>query len=178
MKNVSKKVAQLWSDKRATSAIEFSFFASLLALALINVVDVSTYVYQRMEVQNATEMGAQAAFKACDINYLPATKKCSGLNNAVTAAVQSTSLGTKVTLQSGFPSEGYYCLDSSGALQYVGSVSQAKPVDCSAVSMPTLIPHDYIQVKTTFTYQPLFSSVAVTSLLTTPMTSTSWMRMD
>lgn len=176
-KRVSKIAVQFRSDKRATSAIEFSFFAGMLSLALVNVVDMSSYVYKRLEVDNATEMGAQAALKACSISSLPATTNCSGLTSAVTAAVQSSSLGTEVTVQSGYPAEGYYCVNSSGALQYVGSI-YSKPTDCTAAGMPSLQPHDYIEIKTTFAYQPILSDLSVTTLLTTPITATSWMRLD
>lgn len=177
LKMVSKKLVQFRADKKATSAVEFSFFVGMLSLALVNVVDVSNYVYQRMEANNATEMAAQAALKACNINSLPATKNCSGLMSAVTAAVQSTSLGKKVALQSGYPAEGYYCVNSGGALQYVGGIG-AEPADCTAAGMPNLQPHDYLEIKTTFAYQPILSGLSVTGLLTTPITSTSWMRLD
>lgn len=177
LKGLSTKAAQFRADKRGTSAIEFSFFAGMLSLALVNVVDVSNYVYQRMEAENATEMAAQAALKACNITSLPATTNCSGLMSTLTAAMHSTSLGTEVTLQSGYPAEGYYCVNSSGALQYVGSID-FKPTDCTAAGMPTLKPHDYIEIKTTFAYQPILSNLSVTSLLETPITATSWMRLD
>ena len=177
LNSTSKTRGGFWSDRRATSAIEFSLFASMLTLAMVNVVDVSSYVYKRMEVGNATEMAAQAALKACNISSLPATTNCSGLMNAVTAAVQSTSLGTDITLQSGYPAEAYYCVNGSGALQYVGGVN-SKPADCTAAGMPNLQPHDYIEIKTTFAYEPILSGLSVAALLTTPIAATSWMRLD
>ena len=97
--NVTKTVAAIKSDQRGVSAIEFSFFAGLLSLGALNTADVSIYIYQRMELENATQMGAQAARSTCDpsAGQLPATTNCPGLVNAVTAAVRSTSLGTKVS---------------------------------------------------------------------------------
>ena len=51
------------------------------------------------------------------------TQNCPGLNNAIAASIQSTSLGTAITLASGYPAEGYYCVDTSGVLQSVGTLS-------------------------------------------------------
>jgi len=176
-KRKPKKRLSFWSDKRGTSAIEFSLFAGMLCIGLLNTVDVSVYYYQKMEVDNATRMGAQAAWKACDINSLPATVNCSGLNAAVARAVQSTSLGKNVTLQSGSPSEGYYCLDSTGTLQYVSAVS-SRPLDCSATGMASLQPVDYLKVDTTYSFKPIFSGISIAGMLPSPITQTSWIRMD
>lgn len=167
------------SDVRGTSAIEFSFFASLLSLSLLNVTDVSVYIYKRMEVENAAQMGVQAAFKACDPSngYLPATTNCPGLTTTVAGAVQSTSLGAAVQVQSGSPSEGYYCLNSSGSLQYVSPVSD-KPSDCSSAGMATLLPEDYIQITTTYAYTPMFPGVSIGSAFGTSISKTAMIRLD
>ena len=167
------------ADVRGTSAIELSFFASLLSLSLLNVTDVSVYVYKRMEVENAAQMGVQAAFKACDPSngYLPATTNCPGLTTAVTNAVQSTSLGATVQVQNGSLSEGYYCLNSSGSLQYVSSVS-GKPSDCSSVGMAALQPEDYLQITTTYSYAPMFSGVSVAAAFGNSITKTAMIRLD
>jgi Flp pilus assembly protein TadG len=172
----TNKQATLGSDQRGVAAIEFALFGGLLSLAMLNVTDISVYLYQRMQVEYATEMGAQAALGACG-SALPATTKCSGLTDAVQNAVASTSLGTRVSLQSGSPSEGYYCVNSSNALQYVSDVSSSKPASCSAAGTPGLLPGDYIQVQTTFSYVPLFPGITVTGTFTTPITRTAWMRL-
>src|SRR5207342_3113846 len=106
----------IWADQRGVAAIEFGLFAIFLSVSLANVTDVSIYIYQRMQVENATQVAAQAIWKTC-ASSLPATTKCNGLATAVQRAVQSTSLGASVTLISGSPSEGYYCVNSSNALQ-------------------------------------------------------------
>jgi Flp pilus assembly protein TadG len=176
---VAKHATALTSDQRATSAIEFAFFAGLLCIGLLNMTDVSIYIYQRMELENATEMGAQAAWKTCDPNnnQVPATTNCSGLTTAITNAVQGTSLGTAVSLQSGSPTEGYYCVNSSGALQYVSGVS-SKPADCTVAGSPTLQPGDYITVTASYTYSPLFPGITVASAFTTPIIKTAMMRLE
>jgi Flp pilus assembly protein TadG len=163
--------------QRGVSAIEFAILAPFLSVAVLNVSDVSIYVFQRMEVENATEVAAQAAWKTCNTpTLLPATTNCDAFRQAVTNAVQSTSLGTRVTFQANSPSEGYYCVNSSNALQYVGAVS-SQPADCSAAGMPNLKPGDYVQIQTTFVYTPLFNGITIGGLLATPITSLAMMRL-
>jgi len=169
-------VRMLNTDQRGVAAIEFALVAAFLSFAILNVADISIYVYQRMEVENATEVAAQAAVKNCNTAQLPATTNCPALANAVKNAVQSTSLGTKVALQSGSPSEGYYCVNSSNALQYMSGVAN-KPADCSAAGTPSLQPGDYIQINTTFSYAPLFPGITVAGTFTTPITKSALMRL-
>jgi Flp pilus assembly protein TadG len=166
----------IWADQGGVAAIEFGLFSIFLSLALVNVADVSIYIYHRMQVENATQVAAQAAWKACDLPQLPATVNCPGLTTAVQNAVKSTSLGTSVALVAGSPSEGYYCVNSSNALQYVSAVS-SKPADCTAAGMPSLQPGDYIQVQTTFPYAPLFPGLSVTGTFATPINRTAMMRL-
>jgi Flp pilus assembly protein TadG len=173
---IRKHIAALRSDRRGVAAIEFAVFASLISIGMLNVTDVAVYVYQRMEVEYATQAGAQAAWHACTVNQLPATNNCAGLNTAVQNAVQSTSLGTHVTLQSGSPSEGYYCVNSSGSLQYMNDVNH-KPTDCSAAGSAGVPPADYITVSTTFAYAPMFPGISVTGTFATPITRTALMRL-
>jgi len=175
-----KKSAALPSDQQGASAIEFAIFAGILCFGLLNTADISIYIYKRMQVENATEMSVQAAWKACDPDkgQLPATTSCPGLTAAITAAVQSTTLGSQVSFQVGSPSEGFYCLNSSGALQYVGAVSSPPPTDCSVTGLPTQQPSDYIQITTTYSYAPLFPGVTVASAFTTPIVRTGKMRLN
>jgi hypothetical protein len=179
LETMARKTADMRRDQSGVSAIEFAFVSGLLVLGLLNTIDVSIYLYQRMELENATQMGVQAVWKACDPNdgHLPATTSCPGLTTAITKAVQSTSLGGRVSLGSGSPAEGYYCLNSSGALQYVSDVSN-EPADCSAAGMPSLQPSDYIQISTTFDYAPLFRVVSVAGAFQTPITKTAMMRLN
>jgi len=166
----------IWVDQRGVAAIEFGFFAIFLSFALANVTDVSIYVYQRMQVDNATQVAAQAVLKTCS-SKLPATTSCTGLTTAVNNALGSTSLGASVSLISGSPSEGYYCVNSSNALQLVNAVTSPKPADCTAAGTPSLQPGDYIQVQTTFSYTPLFGRLSVASAFATPITSSAMLRL-
>jgi Flp pilus assembly protein TadG len=173
------RIKAMSTDLRGVAAIEFGIFAVFLALALANVVDVSIYLYQRMQAENATEVAAQAAWKTCDLTVLPPTTDCAAFAASVTAvqnALGSTSLGTRVALVSGSPSVGYYCVNSSNALQYVSDIS-SKPADCTAAGTPSLQPGYYIQVQTTFTYTPIFPGMSVSSTFPTPINKTSLMRL-
>src|SRR3954447_26218264 len=91
----------IWADRRGVAAVEFGLFAIFLSLALVNVTDVSIYIYQRMQAENATQVAVQAAWKTCDPSQLPATTKCAGLATALQKALQSTSLGARISLVSG-----------------------------------------------------------------------------
>jgi Flp pilus assembly protein TadG len=164
------------ADQRGVAAIEFGVFAIFLSLTLANVADVSIYIFQRMQAENATQVAAQAAWKACDLSQLPAITNCPGLATAIQNAIQSTSLGTRVSLVSGSPSEGDNCFNASNELQHVSDVS-SKPADCTAAGMPSLQPGDYIQVQTTFSYAPLFPGLSVTGTFPTPINRTAMMRL-
>jgi Flp pilus assembly protein TadG len=167
----------IWADQRGVAAIEFGLFAIFLSLALVNVTDVSIYIYQRMQAENATQVAAQAALKACS-SSLPATQNCSApLATAVSNALKSTSLGTSISLISGSPSEGYYCVNSSNALQFVSAVTSPKPADCTAAGTPSLQPGDYLLVQTTFPYAPLFPGLSVASTFATPIARTAMLRL-
>jgi len=170
------KIRAISTDRPGVAAIEFALCAVFLSPMLVNVVDVSIYIYQRMEAENATQVAAQAAWKACDLSQLPATTNCPGLTAAVRNSLASTSLGTSVSLISGSPSEGYYCVNSSNALQYISDVS-SKPADCTAAGMPNLQPGDYIVVQTTLPYASLFPGLSVASTFATPITSKAIMRL-
>src|SRR6516164_5205545 len=112
---IHQALGTFWSNERAAAAVEFAAPALLLAVGLLNAIDVGYYAYKRMEVENAAQVGAQAAWKTCydSSTMLPATQNCAGLNAAITTAIQSTSLGTAIKLALGYPVEGYYCVNTS-----------------------------------------------------------------
>lgn len=166
---------RLLRDDRGVAAIELSLIMSFAVVGCLNVADLVVYARDRLEVENAAAMGAQAALKTCDAQHVPATVDCPGLNAAITAAVQSTGLGTGISVASGYPEEGYYCVNSSGVLTYVSSVS-SKPTDCTSAGTPNNFPGDYVEVETSFTYAPLFPGITVTGAFPGTITKTAWMR--
>jgi Flp pilus assembly protein TadG len=163
-------------DTRGVAAVEFALGTLVLAVGLLNVADIGLYVYTRMEVDYASQMGAQAAWKTCNdqTTMLPATQKCTGLNTVITTSIQSTTLGASVSLPAGSPSENYYCINASNALQVVGSLN-SPPSDCSAAGNPGLRPGDYLLVQVNYSYAPLFPGVSVMSAST--ISRTSWVRL-
>jgi len=185
MAAVFQKLRMLRANARGIAAIEFAFTGLMLVLGLMNAVDVGFYAYKRMEVENSAEAGTQAAWKTCNnvngAQYLPATYptgNCPGLNNAITTAIQATSLGTAVTLASGYPTEAYYCVNASNVLQNVGSVSSSPPANCAAAGNSGYIPGDYLQVQVTYAYKPLSSGLTVMNALgISSITKATWMRL-
>jgi hypothetical protein len=131
-----------------------------------------------MELNDAAQAGAEAALVTCGSpGKLPATVNCAGLNSAVTAAAQGTSLANTVSIAS--TSENFYCINSSGVLVTVGTFPNAKPGDCSSVNPgSTDAPGDYVVITASFTYNPVFPAASLASLLTTPITKTVWMRIS
>jgi len=165
-------------DKRGLAAIEFALIGGFLIFGLFNMIDFGRYLYAKMEVQNAAQMGVQLVWNTCNTPNLPATTACANESVALTTGVQSTSLGSAVTVVSGYPTEGWYCVNGSGALVSVAAISSAKPADCTAAGVPANQPADYFVVRTTYTYAPLFTAFSVANVLPTPITSTNYMRMQ
>jgi Flp pilus assembly protein TadG len=89
------RIREFARDTRGVAAIEFALGTLMLAVGLLNVADIGLYIYTRMEVDYASQMGAQAAWKTCNdqTTMLPATQNCTGLNTAITTSIQSTTLG-------------------------------------------------------------------------------------
>ncbi len=173
--------ARFWlfaRDRRGAATIEVALTTLFMAYSVMNVADISIYAYTRMQLQNAAQMGAQAAYETCGSDKLPATSKCADLSAAVTRGIQSTALRTSVTLKSGSPAEGWYCINSANALQYMSAYS-SKPADCSGAGMASLQPGDYIKVETQHTYSPLFpSNTTVGSLLNRSMSASALVRLE
>ena len=166
----------LRKDVRGLAAIEFALIGGFLSMAVLNLSDICVYALDKQQLDNATEMGAQAAWANCDLNHIPATVKCGNLTNAVTTAIHGTSLGGSVALQAGYPSEGYYCVNAGGTLQMVSDVS-TRPADCSAAGNASAAPGDFVQIKTSYSYTPIFPGLTVLALMPANMQSTSWMRL-
>jgi Flp pilus assembly protein TadG len=157
------------------SAIEMSLVGVFFSAALINAVEIGRYGMALMQVGNAAQAGVAAANHTCDIEHLPATTNCDSLYSAVGAAVQSTSLGTRVSVQ-GQISEGWYCINSAKALEYVAPVN-SKPADCTAVSNPSGSPGLYLAVHATYVYQPIFPGLTIAETFATPINKTAWQRL-
>lgn len=161
----------LGADDRGVAAIETALVGSLLIAALMNVVEVSRYAYVSAQVSAATQAGAQAAAIACDPNETPATVNCPEVADAVEASLHGSSLGEAIHLD-GALEEGWYCVTADDKLQYASGAG-SKPSDCGAGGQPGL----YLQVRTTYAYQPLFPGLTVAAAFSGAIERTAWMRM-
>ncbi len=188
------EILAAWSTRsEGAAAVELALITPMLVVAMLNIVDVSVYAYNRMQVQNAAQMGAEAAWATCNENTpseLPATNTtaCPNLQTAVSSAITKTMLGSKVTLSASSPAEAYYCTTTSGGLQLVGTgpgtvgspPAKPSPDTCAAVagaSDPSAEPGDYVQINVSYTYTPIFAGVTVVGLLGATVTQSVWMRL-
>ena len=160
--------------------MELALVAGTLSTVMLNGVEIARFYFAKMEVQNATQMAAQNVWKTCDTpSKAPVTSNCSARTSAITTGLQSTSLGSAVSLASGYPTEGYYCAKTSdGSLTNVGAVTSQKPATCSPNGSGADSPGDYIVIQAQYTYAPLFRGITIGSLLPTTIASTTTMRIQ
>jgi Flp pilus assembly protein TadG len=59
----SRKLLRCGSSRTASAAVEFALVSPILALLLVNVVDYSMLIWDQMQVDDAAEVGAQAAYR-------------------------------------------------------------------------------------------------------------------
>jgi hypothetical protein len=170
--------------------VEFALWLLLLAYPTLNVVDLGFYVFKTMQVRQAAQAGAQTAESICGYNgKSPAATACTSLTTTlITNSVQSTSLGTGVTLSSA--NEGWYCNNTSGALVLasgtstwaaVGGTAATEPSSCNAtVTGDTDLPGDYVLVSVSYAYVPLLKGAALLNVLTSnsTITQTAYMRIN
>jgi Flp pilus assembly pilin Flp len=168
LRDVSCRLGRFLTEEDGNVVIEFALVAPILVVLIVNILDFSSLIWDQMEVDYSAQVGAQAAYKECSTRTLPAklTTNCPNLDTKVRTAIQSTSLGTGVSLSSGYPTETYYCV-SSTSLQSVGSYSSPpSPFDCSAVGSASTRPGDYIEVDVSYSYTPTFARLSLASAQT------------
>jgi Flp pilus assembly protein TadG len=144
------------------SAVEFVLCLSLLVYPLINVFDLGLYVYQRMQVENAAQMGVQAAYNTCSQAYpSPSFTNCGSTGTtAVTSATGTTSLPTaNLSVATG---------------EYLNNAKQTGSGTLTAT--PPSATGDYVAVQVSYPYSPLFGLATVISAST--IVRTHWMRMN
>jgi len=175
-----KTLFRLLRDQSGLAAMELALVAGTLSTVMLNGVEIARFYFAKMEVQNATQMAAQAVWKNCDTPAKsPVTINCSARTTAMTNGLQSTSLGSNVTLSSGYPTEAYYCAATAdGSLINVGSVSSPKPTTCSPNGSGADTPGDYIVIQARYTYAPIFTGITIGSLLPTTITASTKMRIQ
>jgi Flp pilus assembly protein TadG len=180
MRKLTLRARNLLKDASGLATIEFAFASTALMYGLLNGLEAARYSFQKMEVANAVHAAAHAAWNACDTKHLPAKTNCTGLTAAITGGIQSTSLGSGVTLtSSSYPSEGYYCITSAGALKKEADYTATKPTNCSAESDSSHAPGDYLVISGKATYAPIFGrKLTIGYLLPTTLTAQSSIRLQ
>ena len=181
-----RPLCRLLRDESGLAAMELALVAGTLSTVMLNGVEIGRFYFAKMELQNATQMAAQNVWKVCDTpTKAPVTRNCAGRTTAMETGLQSTSLGTSVTLSSGYPTEAYYCASTTdGSLIIVGPVSNndgtaaTKPSTCSPNGSGSDTPGDYIVIRAQYTYTPIFRGITIGSLLPTTVTSTTTMRIQ
>lgn len=170
--------------------MEFVIWFSVLVVPILSAFDIGAYAYQRMETQIAAQAAVQYVWHLCDytIGGTPAfdAAKCPKLSlSNITTAAQDTTLGSGISVTS--VGEGYYCVDSTGALHAVGTASSAigtaptppSPFTCaSVVAGSTTPPGDYVSATVSYSFTPIFSGVSIAGLLTSPITQTAYVRLN
>ncbi len=171
------------------AAVEFVLWVGILMVPTMNVVDLSFYAYQRMQVKTAAQAAVQAAWHLCDgktaTTKIP-VKNCTGALAVMQAAAQSTSLGTDVSLPAASVSEYYYCAKGSPlGLVQVGTKGSTTtlptsptPNSCTAVNGSSALPGDYLVATVSYTYKPIFSGMSILSVLGTSVTESAGQRID
>lgn len=157
------------------AAVEMALVSSLLAGALMNVAEVGRYAYTVTQVINASQAGVQIALARCAADKTPVTLKCPDVEDMAESAVESTSLGSQVTIQGGLV-EAWYCVGSDGALQQVATAAQNKPADCSAAGEKGRKPGLYVSVEVSHPYEPLFPGLTLVESLPDTIVRSARMR--
>lgn len=169
---------RLVRNTRAAASAELALILPGVAFILLNVVDLSIYIYTKMQVDLAAHEAVGAARVLCDTDAkLPATINCgSSLGTTMTSAAQSTTLGSSVTIAS--TAENYYCANATGTLVQVAAASATPPTTCTAtVSGSTSAPGIYIQTTASRSFSSVFPGASVAALLPATITRTAWMRL-
>jgi Flp pilus assembly protein TadG len=166
-----------WRCQDGAAAAELALVLVLLVVPVLNVIDLGTYVYDAMELNNAAQSAAQVAWAQCAATgKVPATinSNCPGLSAAMATAAQTTSLGSGVTVSS--TTEKWCCPGASNAALVCQGLVSTTPSNCGGSSGPA--PGDYIFVTVSYSYSPAYSAVSIASVLTSPITHTAWMRLS
>ncbi|MBV9016369.1 MAG: pilus assembly protein [Alphaproteobacteria bacterium] len=157
------RLLRLGQSDRGAAAVEFALVTTILVPLLLNMIDFSILIWSKMAVENAAQMGAQAAFHTCASGPLPATTNCANFSSAITTAIHSTSLGSNVSQASGSPNENYGCTSGTTIVSVGSYSSPPSPYDCSTVGNSGITPGDYVTVGVTYSYTPLFSGISLVS---------------
>ncbi|WP_373488835.1 TadE/TadG family type IV pilus assembly protein [Blastomonas sp.] len=176
---LGRRFGQLRLDSRGVAALELALILGVGTTVMLNGIEISRYYYAKMELENAAQMAAQNVFRVCDKSEkLPATIRCSDHTDAIGTALQSTSLGSNVTLSTDYPTEAYYCVSTGGALIQVAAANETRPNDCSSVGRSSDKPGLYLMIQAQYTYTPIFDAITIGSRLPATVRSSTMTRLS
>ena len=154
------------ADTSGAAASEFALLAISLVLGLLNAVDMGRYEYQRLQVENAAQAGAQAAWHTCNdpSSMLPATgPRTAGAADCPYGGNPEHHAGRRCCAH--LRVSGGARLPLRQLLERVGSslaVSPANPRIAAAGNWPRpASPGDYIEISVSFSWR--HSGVTVVS---------------
>ena len=167
-------------NRQAAVAAELALILPGIAFILLNVVDVSSYIWTKMRVDLAAHEAVGFVRATCgdEDGELPATypaNNCSAtldtnMADAAETAISGVTLGTLT--------EGYYCADADGELHLAGTLENPDD-DCSdQVAGSTSKPGNYISVTASYSFSPVFPGASVGSALPATITRTAWIRLE
>jgi hypothetical protein len=166
------------ADTRAVAAAEMALILPIVSVLFLNVADATTYIYSRMQVDLAAQEAVGLARARCDTAAkLPSTVNCTGLQAAMQAAAQATSLGASVTINTA--TAAWYCSNAGSDLMQVATITSARPANCSTtLTGSTAVPGEYLSVTASYTFTPIFAAASIASSLPSNIQRTAWIRMQ
>jgi Flp pilus assembly protein TadG len=173
------RLGRFLEDTGAAAAAELALILPGIAFVLLNVVDLSSYIWSRMQVDLAAHEAVGFVRAACSQDdkipaTYPATNCKADLSGDMTEAAQSV-FGAVSLAET---EEAYYCAGADGELVQVAVASGTPPTNCNGtVTGSTSAPGVYIKTTASYAYSPVFPGASVASLLTTPITRTAWLRL-
>jgi Flp pilus assembly protein TadG len=163
------------------AAAEFAMFAVILAPLLLNLGDMGYYAYTRMEVENAAQNAAQAAWANCSASTPSAANCDPAMTNAITSAVASTSLGNKVTWSNSgklwTDTSHPYGVDSFCPDSTTNSIAYTNAASCSSTTSTGTTPGTYVRITVSYTFTPLFRGATIASLFPATISRTTYQRL-
>lgn len=171
---IRRRLTEWRADERGVAAIEAAFVCTLLGAAVMNVTEVCRYAYMSTQVAAATQAAVQAAVIVCDPSKTPVTINCPAVSEAMATALHGSSLGSGINLKEGSTTEAWYCVSSTGGLQQVADAGN-QPQNCGA-DRPTEKPGLYLQIATTYAYEPIFPGLTLAETFSNTIEGKAWMR--
>jgi hypothetical protein len=194
MRRLIRRLRSYGSGEEGIAAVEFAIWLIVLVPILINVVDLAFYAYARVQVANAGQASAQAAWsiwnaKGCSYST-NTVANCGGngtISTAITDAInQSSAIGglssAPITENTSNEVTGYFCPTSTGGLAMDGA-SPGVATCPSSYGVNTFSNSGakagyYYMIEVTYTYHPLFPAAAVTRIIGTTITHDTWIRLQ